>query len=105
MISNINNTKSNLCFKGISAKDIKRFIPNLTENSAQRLSYRFDSILPRDIIPLNEYRPNTFLHVIKTGAFKLPIGEIRYQGPESPLRKLRFLFDVAEKIQSNTLYK
>ena len=105
MIYNTTNSISQPAFKGMSITDLKKFVPNLNDVAAQKISYQMEQMIPNDILQVSSRDENTLLHVIKTGAFKLPIGEIHYTGRETASNKLNFLYDVINRIKNNTLYK
>ena len=98
-----NNSTS---FTGMTPKHLKRFIPELSLESAEKLSARLDKQLPNDEFQITEKQGNRLTHLMKLpGGFNLPVGEVIYSGPNTKAAKLNFLDALIQKVQSSTLYK
>lgn len=104
---NSNFRNNNITFQGMSAKNVKRFIPEISNSLAEEVSKHLERELPNDVLEIiNKSDNRTITHCIKNPLFKLPIGEIKCpQGIESVTEKINYLFTVANKITNGTLYK
>lgn len=104
---NNNHQNDKITFQGMTAQNVKRFIPNISDSLAELISKRLERELPNDVLEIVNKSDNRIItHCMKNPLFKLPIGEIKCpQGIDSVTEKINYLFTVAQKITNGTLYK
>ena len=106
MINNIQGYNNySVSFKGIDAKSIQKFIPEIGDEAATHLSKYFDIELPKDDFKYVGGTPEKFMHLSEViQGIKFPVGDVAYAGANNKTDKLTFLHKLVEKIQTNTLY-
>ena len=106
MINNIQGYNNySVSFKGIDAKSIQKFIPEIGDEAATHLSKYFDAELPADDFKYVGGTPEKFMHLSEViPGIKFPVGEAGYAGANNKIDKLTFLHKLVEKIETNTLY-
>ncbi len=107
MISNNYQTNNYVAFKGMNPANIKRFIPKISDEMANKVSKHLDNEIPCHVLEILEKNDNTRItHSIKNEFFAFPVGEIKYPaGHDTVAEKINFLCELAKKIKNGTLYK
>ena len=107
MINNIQGYNNySVSFKGIDAKSIQKFIPEIGDEAATHLSKYFDIELPKDDFKYVGGTPEKFMHLSEViPGIKFPVGEVGYAGRDDKVEKLTFLHKLVECIKNNTIYK
>ncbi len=107
MINNIQGYNNySVSFKGIDAKSIQKFIPEIGDESAEHLSKYFNIELPEDDFKYVGGTPEKFMHLSEViPGIKFPVGEVGYAGRDDKVEKLTFLHKLVECVKNNTIYK
>lgn len=107
MINNIQGYNNySVSFKGIDAKSIQKFIPEIGDEAATHLSKYFDIELPADDFKYVGGTPEKFMHLSEViPGIKFPVGEVGYAGRDDKVEKLTFLHKLVECVKNNTIYK
>jgi len=104
MINNV-SSPNGVSFSGINPKNLKAFIPELSDDVAKSFSKMSDMLIPNDeLVAVCKGKVDSLMHLKSFGDFKLPIGQVQYNGADNAEKKLEFLTNVMEKIQKGTLY-
>lgn len=102
---NISNNQTPITFKGISQNNIQKFIPDIDDIAAKKLSKIINSLLPYDILDIVNKNDTNITHIKRTVFTDITIGKIIYSGPDNVSAKIRFLMHIVDKIKKGTLYK
>ncbi len=92
------NRTNNISFKGMSAYQIKKFVPTIADKNAENLSHLIDlQINSRDILEVAD--KNKIQHLMEIGDDYTIMGIFKYNGPDEEQSRVNFIGNVVSKVK------